>query len=646
MKLFKDFWLIISLIVLTSFVLLMSDLDRRQSRTGTTESTVGLSQPDDHSQVNNTIRGPIQDQEGDPAHIALINLVENPALDRAVEGIELGLMEGGLRSGDDYVMKTWSAQGEIAQLPQIIDAAVRENPDLIITVTTPALIATAQRVKGIPIVFTVASDPVKLGLYKEDQRPDHICGVYDDPPLDQLLEMARNHTEGLRVVGIVYDAAEMNSLISVEKLREAGDQQGVQVIEASVSGSSELPMATESLIQRGAKAIMVSADNTTTTGFPAIIGVAKSDGIPVFTTSTDMVELGAAGAIGDNYLEWGKESGGMAARVINGMSPAHLPVKPTSQHETIEPGKMAETPEPLRLRLVHYMDTEFSAQCEEGLRDGLGNAGLEQGIDYELRVYNAQGDMSTLSGIMSTIRNDQVDLLMVISTPTLQAALRQVGSDTKIVFTGVGDAVQAGAGKSETDHLPHVTGVTTRSDFDQMAAVIRETLPDARRVGTLFTPAEINSVLYKNWFAEALASYDLEMIAVPVTESVNIPQATSEMIRQDIHVLAQVLDNMTRPGFGLIARRAKENNIPVYVFEAGQMRHGGVLAVAGDYYQAAIEASEKAYRVLKGENPAIIPFSNVQSVRLIINPAMADHYSITIPDALYERGETYTEQNK
>ncbi len=591
--------------------------------------------------VNETIQALLDKQEGDLSNIALIRLVENHALDRAVEGIGVGLLESGLRSGDDYIIKSWSAQGDIAQLPQIVEAVAREKPDLIITVTTPALIATAQRIKDIPIVFTVASDPIKLGLYAEGNRPANICGIYDDPPLDKLLEMARNHIRGLSVVGIVYDAAEMNSLISVDKLRDAGNQQGVRVVEATVSGTSELPMATQSLIQRGAQAIMVSADNTTTTGFPAIVRVAQSADIPVFTTETGMVQLGAAGAIGDNYFEWGKESGMMAAQVLGGISPEDLPVRSTSVFETITPGQIAQTRRPWRLRLVHYQENEFSERCEEGLLDGLQAAGLVEGRDYQLRIYNAQGDMSTLSGIMNTIRTDRADLLMVISTPALQAALRQTGSETRIVFTGVGDGVQAGAGKSETNHLPNVTGVTTRSDFAQMADVIKETLPHARRVGTLFTPAEINSVLYKDWFAEALAERGLELVAVPVTQSADVPQSAAELFRQDIHVLAQVVDNLTRPGFGLISRRAADKNIPVYVFDSDQMKDGGTIAVACDYYQAGIEAAEKAFRVLNGENPALIPFSNVQKVRLIINPELTRKYDINVSDALYERAELY-----
>ncbi len=594
-------------------------------------------------QINHAIQALLDEQESEIAYIALINLVENPLLDKAVEGIGIGLLESGLHSGDDYVMRTWSAQGEIAQLPQIIEAVVREKPDLIITVTTPAFLAVARRVKDIPIVFTVASDPVKLGIYQEGQRPENICGIHDDPPLDKLLEMARSQNRDLSVVGIVYDAAEMNSLISVEKLQAAGEQQGVRVIGATVSGTSELPMATQSLIQRGAQAIMVSADNTTSTGFPAIIRVAQGAGIPVYATETDLVAQGAAGAIGENYFEWGRECGAMAAQVIGGISPAALPVRPTAVHETLMPGQTSQASVPWRLRLVHYKENEFSERCEEGLLDGFRQAGLVEGVDYNLRVYNAQGDMSTLSGIMNNIRTDRVDLLLVISTPALQAALRQAGDDTRIVFTGVGDGVQAGAGKSETDHLPNVTGVTTRSDFAQMVAVIRETLPNARRVGTLFTPAEINSVLYKDWFAEALSEYGMELIALPVTQSADVPQSASELIRQRIDVLAQVVDNLTRPGFGLIARRASESNIPVYVFDSAQMKEGGVIAVACDYYQAGIEASVKALRVLNGESPGRIPFSNVQTVKLIINPTLASKYGIKLSDTLYERAEIFSE---
>jgi ABC-type uncharacterized transport system substrate-binding protein len=289
--------------------------------------------------INQTVQALLDEQESELLRIALIRLVDNPVLDIATDGIDLGLLESGLRSGEDYILKTWSAQGDMSQLPQIIDKVASGKPNLIITMTTPALIATAKKIKDIPVVFTVASDPVKLGIYKEGDRPANLCGIYDDSPLDQLFEMARNYIKELSVVGIVYNASDANSMISVEKLRKAGKEQDVLVLEATVSGPLELPMATQSLLQRGAQAMIVPADNITMTGFPAIIGVTKSAGIPVFTTKTDLVKMGAAGAIGVNYFNWGKESGLMADEVLNGVSPALLPVRPTSVFEITGPGQ-------------------------------------------------------------------------------------------------------------------------------------------------------------------------------------------------------------------------------------------------------------------------------------------------------------------
>jgi ABC-type uncharacterized transport system substrate-binding protein len=584
----------------------------------------------------------LRDRGQPPARIALVNLVENVALLDAVNGVKTALAEMGLREKTDFVMAEYCAQGDISQLSQILDRVGMDPPDVLVTVSTPVFIAAVKRDFDFPLVFTVCSDPAKLGVFK-DGRPDNVCGIHDDPPVDALLKMAADHDPGLAAVGIVYDAAQMNSLISVEKLRRAGKDQGITVLEATASTVSDLPLASRSVIQRGAEAIIISADNLATTGFAAIHKAAAEAGIPIYVTDVDLVKKGAAGAIGDSYFEWGKASGELAARVLAGLSPALLPVGPTRVHHRVEPKDqpVLRPADPFKLRLVLYSETEFAERCREGLIDGINKAGLEEGRDYELKQYNAQGDMSTLSSIMTTVRSDRVDLLMVVSTPTLQAALRQAGDETRIVFTGVGDGVRAGAGTSETDHLPNVTGISTRSPFDGMARIIKKTLPDTRRVGTLFTPAEINSVLYKDWFKEALEKEGMELVTVPVTSSADVAQSAIELCGQDIQMVAQVVDNLTRPGFALIARKAAENNLPVFVFDSAQMKDGGVLCLARDYYDAGLEAAEKAVRVLRGENPGDIPFNNTQSEKLILNPELADYYNLRISDDLMKKATLY-----
>jgi len=296
----------------------------------------------------------------------------------------------------------------------------------------------------------------------------------------------------------------------------------------------------------------------------------------------------------------------------------------------------------LELRLVMYSDTSFAEDCRNGLLDGLKKGGLTAGRDFNVVEYNAQGDMSTLSSIMTAVKSERPDLLMVISTPSLQAALRLSGKETKIVFTGVGDGVRAGAGKSETDHLSNVTGITTRSPFKEMAKMIHETLPGVKSVGTLFTPAEINSVLYRDWFIEALKDYGIELVVTPVTNSSEISQASEILCRQGIQAVAQIVDNTTRPGFGQLARRARNNGLPVYVFDSAQMKDGGVLCLARDYYDAGLEGAAKVIRVLNGENPGTIPFSNTKSEKLLLNADLAKEYKLIITPALKEKAVSFS----
>lgn len=646
----KHLWLALSLLAGAILLLLGTDLDQRQGAKEGSYSSFDFAashQDDKDSLTARLLRSDkilnLGQALGRPARLALVTLVENPALEEAIRGAMDGLQERGLVKDQDFVVDAYSAQGELGQLAQILDAVLASKPDAMLTVTTPALMAAAAKVKHIPLVFTVASDPKALGIFPSG-IPDNVCGVHDDPPLGDLLDMILEKMPALSKVGIVYDAAQLNAMISVKKLRSAAKDRNIEVLEATASVVSDLPLAAMSLVQRGAQAFVLSADNLAYTGFPSILKVAKAHQLPIYVTEMELVNQGATAGIGDDFYAWGKQSGEMAAFVLAGVPPSQLGVKPTQTRYRLEAGKekqVLSTGKKFKLRIVQYSETEFAERCYEGLIDGIKDAGLLEGRDYELKTYNAQGDMSTLSSIMSNIKADRVDLLMVISTPTLQAAIRQAGSDVRIVFTGVGDGVKAGAGTSETDHLPNVTGISTRSPFKGMARLISEHLPETKRVGTLFTPAEINSVLYKDWFAEALTSYGIELVAVPVTSSAEIAQSAAELCRQDIGLIAQVVDNLTRPGFALIARKAAENKIPVFAFDSDQMRDGATLCLARDYYDAGREAAEKAVKVLQGTSPGDIPFSNTKSEKLVVNSALLRQYGISLLSAWQAKATPY-----
>jgi ABC-type uncharacterized transport system substrate-binding protein len=559
-----------------------------------------------------------------------------------------GLGEAGLQETRDFIVTRHNAQGESAQLPVILDAARRDAPDLIVTVTTPALIAAARRVHDIPVVFTVASDPAALGLFTPENRPPQITGVHDDPPLDRLLEMACRHDPALAAVGMVYDPAQPNSLISVAKLRQACRLRGMVLHEATAASVSELPAAAQAVIQRGAGAMVLSADNLVNTGFPAIHRAAAAAGIPVFVTDPGLVRQGASGAVGDDYEVWGAQSGRLAAKVLAGVSPRDLPVETTRVQEVIEPsgaaGAARAGARPWKIRLVRYNDAQFSADTFRGIMDGFGKQGLQEGRDFNARCLNAQGDMATLSSIMTAVRAEEPDLVVVISTPALQAALRQLGN-LPIVFGCVADGVLAGAGTSATDHLANVTGINTRSPAEGMARLIKQSVPGVRAVGTLFSPGEVNAELNRKWLAAALEQEGLTLVGIPINSSAETAEATGALLRSDIQVVCQIMDNTARPAFAQIARRAREAKLPFFCFDSSGLREGATLSLGRDYYDSGLETAEVAVRVLRGARPGDIPFATTRSEALVVNPELLREYGVALPPELLRTARAATGEN-
>jgi ABC-type uncharacterized transport system substrate-binding protein len=289
-----------------------------------------------------------------------------------------------------------------------------------------------------------------------------------------------------------------------------------------------------------------------------------------------------------------------------------------------------------KIDLLQYVQVLDVEEAERGIRAGLAEAGLVEGRDLELRVRNAHGDMPTLNTLVDTALGSGAELLMTLSTPTLQAALRRA-RDVPIVFTFVADAVAAGAGRSNDDHLPNVTGVPTLAAHDYMVELVRECLPHARRIGTLFAPAEINSVYNREQFAKAVERHGLELVAMPVNSTTEVPDATLSLLAEQVDVICQGGSNLTATAFASIARPAARVHVPAFGFLSSDLGNGAALVAARDYFDGGRDAGLMAARIMRGERPADIPFKPLVTTRLLINLDAAREIGLTIPPALVAR---------
>lgn len=296
---------------------------------------------------------------------------------------------------------------------------------------------------------------------------------------------------------------------------------------------------------------------------------------------------------------------------------------------------------PKRVSMLAFISAADSDECQRGMRDGLA-AELREGVDYEVIVRNAQGDMPTLSSLVDAALGDHSDLILTLSTPTLQAAVQRVKT-TPVVFSFSSNPLGAGAGTTYAQHVPNVTGVPTMAAYEDVLRLIRELMPGARRLGTLVVPAEVNSVYNVERVRALAGKYGFELISVAVNSSSEVSDAALALLAQSIDAVCQVPSNVTITGFASLALPAQRARIPVFGFLTADAEHGAVAVVALDYYASCREAGLLAARVLRGADPATIPFYEITSSELVVNPTAARAVGITLPPDLVARAARVVE---
>jgi len=247
--------------------------------------------------------------------IGIVQITENPLLDEARIALVSTLQDSGLVDGRDIRILYRNAQGEIPNISLILQSFRTAHVDMIVTVGTPCMVAAAQTIHDIPIVFTVAFSPEQVGLALTDSN---VAGVYDPLDMEYFVAMIKTVLPNCRRVGLPYNPAEANSQYAAKRLIGECQKTGLQVEIVTVASSNDVLQAAQALSRRNIDALIVAADNTIALALDALIKVSHEHKIPIFNTEPGEVRKGALAGVGVSYNNWGRESGALAAAIIKG----------------------------------------------------------------------------------------------------------------------------------------------------------------------------------------------------------------------------------------------------------------------------------------------------------------------------------------
>ncbi len=253
------------------------------------------------------------------------------------------LRAAGFVEGGNFIYETRNAEGRFELLPSLSEDLVRARVDLIITASTPGVRAAKNATASIPIVMTTAGDPVLAGLVTSLARPGgNVTGMtniaQDTRP--KLLELAMTTLPGARRLALLRNPRNPAGE-GANPVADAARRAGVEMIDLAASVPAEIDPALANAARAHVQALLVNHDPFLISQRVRIAELALAQKLPLFAQAREHVVAGGLMSYGVDLRDQFRRAGSYAARILQGASPADLPVEQATRIELVVNRKTA-----------------------------------------------------------------------------------------------------------------------------------------------------------------------------------------------------------------------------------------------------------------------------------------------------------------
>lgn len=275
--------------------------------------------------------------------------------------------------------------------------------------------------------------------------------------------------------------------------------------------------------------------------------------------------------------------------------------------------------------------------CREGFLEGLAEEGIVEGENLELAYVNAQAEPSTAGMTASNFVAKKVDMICAIATPSAMTAYNAaMNTDIPVIYTAVTDPVEAGLANADGTSVGNVTGTSDALAVDAQLKMIREILPDAQKIGIIYTTSEPNSISSVAKYEELAEHYGFEIVSTGVTAVSEVALAAADLVTK-VDCITNLTDNTVVSALQTVLEAANNKKIPVFGSEVEQVKAGCVAAMGLEYFELGKQTGIMAAKILKGEAKASeISFEIIDEPGLYVNYAAAEKVGVIIPEGYKE----------
>lgn len=294
---------------------------------------------------------------------------------------------------------------------------------------------------------------------------------------------------------------------------------------------------------------------------------------------------------------------------------------------------------PYSIGLVQYMEYGPLDEAREAFMSRLDEWGFDDSkvsIDYQ----NAGGSAEKAEEICSRFVQNQVDVIVAISSPAAKAAAKasQSGS-TQVVFLAVGDP-QGDLGASAGQSGSNITGVADLVAARAALDLAMQVDPYIETVGLLFDPACPFGNSYVQAMRDYCAELEISLVEGQVASAQEAKDRMTELCGQ-VDAVFSPLDSTLASVAKETAQAALDAKKPWYVCSEDIVKQGAFAAIGVDQVEAGNKAADMAVQLVSGREISALPVYAFEKGRVSLNQTAMTFLSLDVPEEVLGSANFY-----
>jgi putative ABC transport system substrate-binding protein len=253
-----------------------------------------------------------------------------------LEAFRQGLRELGYVEGKSIRIEYRYAEGKQDRLNDLAAELVRLKVDVIVTSSTPGVLAVKRASTTIPIVFAAIGDPVRSGLVASLARPGgNITGLTILAPelSGKRLELLKEVFPKATRVAILWNAT--GPALSHIAAQAAAKALGLELLSLEVRDADDIESAFEGARRRGPQALVTTPGAVIDMNQKKIVDFAAKSRLPAMYAQLSFVDAGGLMAYAPSATDLWHRAALYVDKILKGAKPADLPVEQPTKFEFV-----------------------------------------------------------------------------------------------------------------------------------------------------------------------------------------------------------------------------------------------------------------------------------------------------------------------